>query len=167
MEAGEPLLSFKKSVQNWLKRSLEDPIAKILAKNSKLTKTQLETLLIDVLAENLASKSLKYEEKARLRQTKAAISRGSFNRTLKQAKKNIIQSMYTILLLGYFGILEDTSLTPYLEVANKLKAYTKAYRDLTNDNKETKEKMQHISMLREELETMFNDLSKPWTSSKP
>jgi hypothetical protein len=167
IEAGELSLSFKKNVQNWLKRSLEDPIANILAKNSKLTKTQLETLLIDVLAENLAFKPLKYEEKAKLRQTKAAISRGSFNRTLKQAKKNIIQSMYTILLLGYFGILEDTSLTPYLEVANKLKAYTTAYRDLTNDNKETKEKIQHINMLREELETMFNNLSKPWTSFKP
>lgn len=161
------ILSFKKSVQNWLKRSLEDPIAKILAKNSNLTKTQLETLLIDVLAENLASKSLKYEEKAKLRQTKAAISRGSFNRTLKQAKSNTIQSIYTILLLGYFGILEDTSLTPYLEAANKLKAYTTAYRDLSNNHKGVKEHLQLISMLREELETMLNNLSKPWTSSKP
>ena len=76
-------MSFKKIVQNWLKRSLEDPIVKILSKNSNLTKTQLETLLIDVLAENIALKPLKYEEKAKLRQTKVAISRGSFNRTLR------------------------------------------------------------------------------------
>jgi len=158
------MLSFRKNVQNWLKRSLEDPLAKILAKNSNLTRTQLETLLIDVLAENIASKSLKYEEKAKLRQTKAAISRGAFNRTLKQAKKNIIQSIYTILLLGYFGILEDASLTPYLEVANKLKAYTKAYRDLHGNHQEAKEQLQMIHILREELETMLNQLSKTWTS---
>ncbi len=160
-------MSFKKSVQNWLRSSLEDPLAKTLAKNSNLTKTQLETLLIDALSENLASKQLKYEEKAKLRQTKAAISRGSFNRTLRQAKKNIIQSIYTILLLGYFGILEDTSLTPYLEVANKLKAYTEAYRDLIGNYEGAKEQLQVINMLREELETMLDQLSKPWTSSNP
>jgi len=158
-------LSFRKSVQNWLRRSSEDPLAKILAKNSNLTSTQLETLLIDVFAEHLASKSLKYEEKAKLRQTKAAISRGAFNRTLKQAKKNIIQSMYTILLLGYLGILEDASLTPYLEAANKLKAYTEAYRNLRGNHQESKEQLQVIYMLREELETMLNQLSKTWTSS--
>jgi len=159
-------LAFKKNVQNWIKRSLNDPIAKILAKNSNLTKTQLETLLIDVLAENLASKQLKYEEKAKLRQTKAAVSRGSFNRTLKQAKKNIIQAIYTILLLGYFGVLEDTSLTPYIEVANKLKAYTEAYRDLSSNRKGAKEQLQVINMLREELKNMLDQLSKPWTSAQ-
>jgi hypothetical protein len=160
-------LSFRKNVQNWLKRSIDDPIAKVLAKNSNITKTQLETLLIDVLSENLTSKKLKYEEKAKLRQTKAEISRGSFNRTLRQAKKNIIQSIYTILLLGYFGIFENTSLTSYLEVANKLKAYTEAYRDLLGNNEGAKEQLQVINMLREELETMLDELSKPWTSSTP
>jgi hypothetical protein len=146
---------------------MNDPIVKILAKNSSMTKIQLETLLIDALSENLTLKKLKYEEKARLRQTKAAISRGSFNRTLRQAKKNIIQSIYTILLLGYFGIFEDTSLTPYLEVANKLKSYTEAYRDLLGNDEGAKEQLQVINMLREELETMLEELSKPWTSSKP
>ncbi len=157
-------MSFKENVQKWLKRSQDDPIAKILAKNSNLTRTQIETLLIDVLAENLASKELKYEEKAKLRQTKTEISRGSFNRTLKQAKKNVIQSIYTILLLGYFGVLEGTSLSPYLEAANKLKSYKEAYRDLLNTPEGAKEQLQVISMLREELETLLNHLSNPWTS---
>lgn len=160
-------MSFKKIVQNWLKRSLEDPIVKILSKNSNLTKTQLETLLIDVLAENIALKPLKYEEKAKLRQTRAAISRGSFNRTLRQAKKNVVQSIFTVLLLGYFGILEDTSLAPYLEVSNKLKAYRRAYRDLSSVPQRAQEQIQFISMLREELETVFDQLSKPWVSTKP
>ncbi|MEM2466264.1 MAG: hypothetical protein QXZ47_03080 [Candidatus Bathyarchaeia archaeon] len=104
----------KNSVQLWLKKSLEDPIVKILTKNSHLTKTQLETLLIDILAENIAGKSLKYDEKAGLRLTKAKISRGAFNRTLKQAQKNVIKAVYTVLLLGYLGIFESTALDQYI-----------------------------------------------------
>ena len=96
-------MKLKKSVQSWLIRSLNDPIVQILAKNSHLTTTQLETLLIDVLSDNIARKPLKYDEKARLRLTKAKISRGSFNRTLKQSKENVIKSIYTVLLLGYLG----------------------------------------------------------------
>ncbi len=159
-------MTLKETVQNWLRRSLEDPLAKILASNSHLTSTQLETLLIDVLAENLASKSLKYDEKARLRQTKAAISRGSFNRTLRQAKRNVIQSIYTILLLGYLGALENTSLTPYLEVANKLRNLATASRRISPEHENQNMQLQTINMLREELETTLAQLSNPWSSSK-
>jgi len=164
MEVSVQIMSLKKDVQDWIKSSLDDPIVKILAKNGSLTKTQLETLIIDVLADNLASKQLKYEEKARMRQTKAEISRGSFNRTLRQAKTNVIKSIYTILLLGHFGILEDASLTPYIEIANKLKAYTEAYRDILKTPEGATEQMQVIAMLRDALESTLDQLSKPWTS---
>ncbi len=82
-------LKLKDTVQIWLNGALNDPIVKILAKNSQLTKTQLETLLIDILAENISGKHLNYDEKARLRLTKAKLSRGAFNRTLKQSKENV------------------------------------------------------------------------------
>jgi len=146
---------------------MADPLVKTLANNSHLTATQLETLLIDVLAANLASKPLLYSEKAKLRQTKTEISRGSFNRTLRQAKQNIIKSIYTILLLGYFGIFDTPELSPYLEVANKLKSYVDAYKNLINNHEGSKEQIQVIQMLREELQTMFSQISKPWTSTKP
>ena len=97
-------MKLKDSIQIWLNGALADPIVEILAKNSQLTKTQLETFLIDVLAENMSDKQLKYDEKANLRLTKAKISRGSFNRTLKQSKENVIKSIYTVLLLGYLGV---------------------------------------------------------------
>ncbi|MEX2738790.1 MAG: hypothetical protein Q6356_006970, partial [Candidatus Wukongarchaeota archaeon] len=70
-------MRLKNTVQKWLTYSINDPIVKILSKNSHLTKTQLETFLIDVLAENTAGKSLKYEEKAKLRLLKTGISRGA------------------------------------------------------------------------------------------
>jgi ABC-type microcin C transport system duplicated ATPase subunit YejF len=136
--------------------SLNDPVAQILAKNSHLTKTQLETLLIDILSENAAGKSLKYDEKARLRLTKAKISRGSFNRTLKQAKQNVIKAIYTVLLLGYLGIFENSTLNPYLEIGNKLHEYIEAYKSISNKT----EQLKIMEMLRDELETRLKQLAK-------
>jgi hypothetical protein len=154
-------LKLKEGVQTWLNGALNDPIVKILAKNSQLTKIQLETLLIDVLAENISGKQLRYDEKARLRLTKAKISRGSFNRTLKQSKENVVKSIYTVLLLGYLGVFESTTLDPYLEIANKLSEYVEAYKDLPNNGNEMKEQLAMIEIVREELETSLKRLSSP------
>lgn len=154
-------MNLKENVQSWLTNSLNDPIARILAKNSHLTKTQLETLLIDVLAGNLSQKYLKYDEKSRLRLTKAKISRGAFNRTLKQAKENVIKAIYTILLLGYLGVFEGTSLDPYLEMANKLQEYIEAYKSMPSKDEELKDHLKVIEMLRDEFETSLKQLSSP------
>jgi hypothetical protein len=146
-------LKLKEGVQSFITNSLNDPIAKILAKHSHLTTTQLETLLIDVLAENITGKSVIYEEKAKLRLTKAKISRGSFNRTLKQAKDNVIKSIYTVLLLGYLGIFESTALEPYIEIANKLQEYIETCKSIPKKGTEQDEHLKVIEILREELET--------------
>jgi len=150
-------LRLREEAKKWLKRSSDDPIVKILAKNSNLTKTQLETLLIDILAENISGKSLKYDQKAKLRLS--AVSRGAFNRTLRQARRNVIQSIYTILLLGYLGVFEDTRLDPYLEIANKLQTYMKAHKDMIR-KQEPNEYLRAINTLREELEASLEQLSK-------
>ena len=152
-------MGLKERVQPWLTSSLGDPIVKIIAANSHLTKTQLETLLIDILAENVAGKTLTYDEKAVLRLTKAKISRGAFNRTLKQAKENVIKSIYTVLLLGYLGIFESTTLDPYLEIANKLQQYIEAYKNIPDKSGELDEHLKIIEMVREELETSLKQLS--------
>ncbi|MEM2971588.1 MAG: hypothetical protein QW270_04105 [Candidatus Bathyarchaeia archaeon] len=154
-------MNLKESVQAWLTSSLNDPIVKILASNSHLTKTQLETLLIDILAENIAGKPLKYGEKAKLRPLKSKISRGAFNRTLKQAKENVIKAIYTVLLLGYLGIFEDTSLDPYLEIANKLRDFIEAYKNMSSKNEKLEEHVKLIKMIRTELENSLKTLSSP------
>lgn len=153
-------MKLKENVHLWLVRSLNDPITEILYKNSHLTKTQLETLLIDILAENISGKALNYDEKARLRLTKAKISRGAFNRTLKQAKGNVIKSIYTILLLGYLGVFESTTLDPYIEIANRLKEYVEAHKSMAN----TSENLKIIKIIREELEASLERLSAMPTS---
>jgi hypothetical protein len=154
-------LKLKEGVQAWLNGALNDPIVEILAKNSHLTKIQLETYLIDVLAENLSGKQLKYDEKSALRLTKAKISRGSFNRTLKQSKENIIKSIYTVLLLGYLGVFESTTLDPYLEIANKLHDYVNAHQDMPGKEEELKDHLKVIEIIRKELELSLKRLSSP------
>jgi hypothetical protein len=153
-------MKLKDSVQIWLNGALNDPIVKILSKNSHLTKTQLETLLIDVLAENISGKLLKYDEKARLRLTKAKISRGAFNRTLKQSKENVIKSIYTVLLLGYLGIFDTTTLDPYLEISNKLHNYVNAHQNSQFDN-EAANRLNLMEIIRKEIEIGLNNLSNP------
>jgi hypothetical protein len=151
-------LKLKETVQTWLIRALNDPMVKILSKNSHLTTTQLETLLIDVLSENVSGKTLKYDQKARFRLTKGKISRGAFNRTLRQARENVTRAIYTVLLLGYLGIFESTSLDSYLEVANKLQDYVEAYREvITKTGKD--EHLKAINVMREELERTLEGLS--------
>lgn len=154
-------MRLKESVQTWLNSSLGDPIVNILAKNSQLTRTQLETMLIDLLSEKISGKQLKYDEKAILRLTKAKISRGAFNRTLRQAKENVIKSIYTVLLLGYLGIFEDTTLDPYLEVANRLHEYMTAYKDLSGKGADVDYHLKVIETIREELETSLKQLASP------
>jgi hypothetical protein len=158
---GNIRLKLKENVQLWLNGALNDPVVKILSNNSQLTRTQLETLLIDILAESMAGKPLKYDEKARLRLTKAKLSRGSFNRTLKQSKENVIKSIYTVLLLGYLGVFESTTLDPYLEIANKLKDYMEAHENLPNSLEGVQEHLKVIEIIREELETSLKRLSSP------
>ncbi|MEM2937383.1 MAG: hypothetical protein QXJ63_02400 [Candidatus Bathyarchaeia archaeon] len=154
-------MKLKDNVQLWLKKLMEDPIVKILAKNSHLTKTQLETLLINILAENFSGKPLKYEEKARLRLTKAKISRGAFNRTLRQAEENVIKAIYTVILLGYVGIFESATLDPYIEVANKLQEYVEAHKNIPLSEEQIEEQLKFLKILREELETSLKQLANP------
>ena len=156
-------MNLKEKAQNWLNYSLNDPLVKILSKNSKLTKIQLETLLIDVLAENISDKDLKYEEKAKLRIL--AVTRGAFNRSLRQARQNVTQSIYTILLLGYLGVLEEISLEPYLEAANKLKTYINTQRELVK-KKPKEEQFKTVTLLHEELKNSLEELSNPRRLSK-
>lgn len=92
---------------------------------------------------------------------KGGVSRGAFNRTLRQARKNVIQSIYTILLLGYLGAFESISLESYLEISNKLRTYMSAYRDAWKDQEIMSEQLKMMGLLREELETSLNQLSKP------
>lgn len=158
-------LNTREKVKKWIISNLNDPLAKTLLKNSHLTEIQAETLLIDVYSERLYDEKISFTEKAALRTSTKNISRGSFNRTLKQARVNMIKSVWTVLLLGYLGLLETPSLSPYIEASNKLESYMKEYYSLrkTIDKDLNDEKIDEITTdlknnIKNELNNVFNGI---------
>lgn len=161
MEATSP-------TNNWLIRAIEDPLTKILMENSNLTKIQLETILIDFLSEDQTENNLKYEEKAKLRKKGQGVSRGAFNRTLKQARANVIHSIYTIILLGYLGIFDTPKLAGFLELSDRLKTYADAYREIwvkVQTGQVNEQEINAINKLKNDLKSMLEALAQPLSLS--
>jgi len=116
-------MSEDENIKIFIDRSFKDPVAGLLLKHSNLTKTQFETLIIDLVSDHLTDIAITYKDKAILRSKK--VSRGAFSRTLSQARKNIISALYTILLLSYIGFLGETPFEEYQLLSIKLKEYVK------------------------------------------
>jgi len=140
----------------WLGSALNDPVASILLKYSNLTKTQFESILIDLATENLSINGLKYEEKAKIRSK--AVSRGSFNRSLSQARKNIIASIYTVLLLSYIGLLRGSVFEEYEILAERLRDYMTLYTSYAEDPRAQTNLLKNIER---ELFEVVEKLAKP------
>jgi hypothetical protein len=141
-------------LQNMLDRSFKDPRMVILLKNSNLTKIQYESLLIDYFTDNMTDNILTYENKAIYRSKK--VSRGSFSRTLSQARRNIISSIYTILLLSYVGIYDTYPFEEYKNLTEKLSEYTFLTRDQDSLNAKAR-----IRRLETELTEGIRSLAEP------
>ncbi|MFW9801277.1 MAG: hypothetical protein ACFFFC_01390 [Candidatus Thorarchaeota archaeon] len=116
-----------KQLADGAQRVLQEPILKALLDQSTLTKVQLETLLIDLVVEDEHGSHIPYDEKAslRLKRKGSGVSRGSFNRTLGQARRNVTRCLYTMLLLAYLGLFEFTLFRPFEEIASRIGDYRK------------------------------------------
>ncbi|MBC8224158.1 hypothetical protein H8E65_06185 [Candidatus Bathyarchaeota archaeon] len=135
-------------------RSIKDPITAILLKNSNLTVIQYESLLIDYFTDNMTNNIITYENKAIYRSKK--VSRGSFSRTLSQARRNIISSIYTILLLSYVGIYDTYPFDEYKNLAEKLSEYTSMIQD--QDSLESRSRIRRLEV---ELANGIRSLAEP------
>jgi hypothetical protein len=109
------------------RKVLKEPILQVLLKHSTLTEAQLETLLIDLVIEDAYGEHITYGEKAALRsiqgQSTRGVSRGAFNRTLHQARRNTTRCLYTMLLLAYLGLFDQAVFRPFEELATKIGDY--------------------------------------------
>ena len=147
---------WKEEAASLIKGALHDPLTVGLLKRSNLTKTQFETILVDQLGSEIANKALTREEMTRLRQTRAKISRGAFNRTLKQARTNVSGAVHTILLLGYGGLLESPSLAPLVEASERLRIQMSQLRTLAADDPPEYSKL--VEQLLVDIERAFDAL---------
>jgi len=141
-------------LQNMVNRSFKDQITAILLKNSNLTKIQYESLLIDYYTDNMSDNIITYENKAIYRSKK--VSRGSFSRTLSQARRNIISSIYTILLLSYVGIYDTYPFEEYKNLAEKLSEYSSLMQD--QDSLESRSRIRRLEV---ELANGIRSLAEP------
>jgi len=110
-----------------LARLADDPFARVLLESSHLTKVQFETLVIDVMwSTNQTS-----DENGRLglRSSRRQVSKGAFNRSLSQARQNVIKSVYTVFLLAYFGLFDSPKLEPFLRLGDEMKSFLDARRE--------------------------------------
>ena len=129
MENLDTLKGWHEATRSVMDETLRDRILSALLQRSNLTKIQFETLLVDQLGHDMANKRLTRGDMAQLRRDQKGISRGSFNRTLRQARENVVEAIHTVLLLGYCGLMESPSIAPFLEASERLKGQTSQLRD--------------------------------------
>ena len=97
-----------------------DPLLAFLAKNSNLTEVQMDTLL--------SYSSVKQNEGSlddMIRVRDKMVTKGSFLHTLGQAQQNLRASVYSILLLGYVGLLNTESIEGLVRVTALLDNFKK------------------------------------------
>lgn len=136
----------------------QDPVVKVLLQHSNLTEIQFESLLISLLGEELAGKRLSGQERAKLRRGRAGLTRGSFNRTVTQARNNVVASIYTTILLGYVGLFDNPELEPFLEIASRIKTYVED--QVPAQGAVTEERLKAVKVIGEDLQRAIKDLAR-------
>ena len=147
-------MSGSNELQKLIDRAYSDPIASILLKNSNITATQYETLVIDHITNIASETEITFKNKTLYRTKK--VSRGSFSRTLSQARGNIIASIYTILLLAYIGLFDTVPFDDYRNLAEKLSEYNQLI-DLSDEQQSA----QFLRRIERELTDGIKLLSEP------
>jgi hypothetical protein len=158
----------KKTMDNLASQSrqiLREPILKILLQQSILTKAQLETLLIDIIIEDRYGDHIPYRDKAQIRSQKKGatkgVTRGSFNRTLKQARKNITKCMFTMLLLAYLDLFDYNIFRPFEEIASNLAEYRRIREILAEKDDLTPDELESYKVMERTILTSLDQIIPP------
>jgi len=154
MENSETPKDWHEGTRAVIEETLRDRILSALLQRSNLTIAQFETLLVDQLGHDMANKRLTRSDMAQLRRDEKGISRGSFNRTLRQARENVVEAIHTVLLLGYCGLTESPSIAPFLEASERLKAQTSQLKDAAQHEPEVYQRT--VDSIIDDLEHAFH-----------
>jgi len=130
-----------------LARLKNDGLAKTILQNSHLSEVQFATLVIDVLWHTRQPSS----QDEGLRSHRRQVSKGAFNRSLAQARRNVIRSIYTVFLLAYFGLFDSPKLEPFLRLGDEMRTFVDAKQETVHEGD---------SDTREALKALENALEK-------
>ncbi len=152
-----------KQLTSGAKQVLREPILKKLQEGSVLSEAQIETLLIDLVVEDNYGSHITYENKASYRSKQGTksrgVSRGAFNRTLKQARRNLSRCFYTMLLLAYLGLFEITIFRPFEEVAARIGDYRRIRDILAGKIELTAEELESVRVTERTIMSALDELS--------
>lgn len=152
-----------KQLASGAKQALREPILKKLQEGSVLSEAQIETLLIDLVVEDSLGSHITYENKASHRSKPGTrsrgVSRGAFNRTLKQARRNLTRCFYTMLLLAYLGLFEFTIFRPFEEVAARIGDYRRIRDILAGKTELTAEELESVRVTERTIMSALDELS--------
>ena len=156
----------KKTIRNLTsgtKQVLKEPILKKLQEGSTLSLAQLETLLIDLVVEDNLGSHITYDDKASYRSRTGSrsrgVSRGAFNRTLTQARRNVTRCLYTMLLLAYLGLFDSTVFRPFEVVATRIGDYRRIRDILGGKTELTQEDLETVSVTEKTIMSFLEELS--------
>ena len=123
------------NAQKGIRSFLQEPLCRILLKKSFFTEIQLETLLIDHMIGQSVDQRITQGEKAKARRIASGKSRGAYNRVLQQSRTKLDKTMYSVLLMGYLGILADVRVATLSEASEKLQDYMNTVRSRQTGSK--------------------------------
>ena len=123
------------NAQKGIRSFLQEPLCRILLRKSFFTEIQLETLLIDHMIGQSVDQRITQEEKAKARRIASGKSRGAYNRVLQQSRTKLDKTMYSVLLMGYLGILADVRVATLSEASEKLQDYMNTVRSRQRGSK--------------------------------
>ena len=132
------------NAQKGIKSFLQEPLCEILLKKSFFTEIQLETLLIDHMIGESVDQRVTQEKKAKARRVSKGRSRGAYNRVLQQSRKKLEKTLYSILLMGYLGILADVRISTLSEASEKLQDYMNSVRSRQTSPKPSSKGMERV-----------------------
>ena len=145
------------------KQVLKEPILKKLQEGSTLSLAQLETLLIDLVVEDNLGSHITYDDKASLRSRSGSrsrgVSRGAFNRTLNQARRNVTRCLYTMLLLAYLGLFDSTVFRPFEVVATRIGDYRRIRDILAGKTELSQEDLETVAVTEKTIMSFLEELS--------
>lgn len=152
-----------KSLTSGTKQVLKEPILKKLQEGSTLSSAQLETLLIDLVVEDNLGSHITYEDKASYRSRTGTkfrgVSRGAFNRTLNQARRNVTRCLYTMLLLAYLGLFDSTVFRPFEIVATRIGDYRRIRDILAGKTDLAQEDIESVAVTEKTIMSFLEELS--------
>jgi len=154
-----------RGIRTGAKRVMNEPILKTLLDRSLLTKPQLETLLIDLVIEDQFGEHVPYEDKATIRTKSGSratgVSRGSFNRTLRQARRNVNRCLHTMLLLAYLDLFDFSIFRPFEEIATKIGDYRRIREVLSGREGLSNEDLESYRAAERTINDALNELASP------